>query len=310
MTGLRGSSNSIGIIIIQIFGQRARTFVHDRLSSNIALKITLLFGQPSTRGRSVWVCLVIVGAAFLVAYVVYRNRVRRIEAELTTQFHKRLSERARLAIDLNDSLLQTIEASKYIADDALDPSSDLARTRSAMGRVSYWLGKAALEGQTALNSWRRTSSDGNDLASAFLRAAEEFPNHRPFACSVNTTGISRDMNPRLRDDIYLLGTEIINALSQHDGESRLEIVLKYGRDFCLQIRSSGAGQSDAFDLARMQKRAQQFGATLSLTNSSPSTMELTLTVPGSTTFTDATTVFPQWLLDLRNRLRTGRRKMP
>jgi signal transduction histidine kinase len=236
-----------------------------------------------------------------------------MEEELTTLFHKRLSERANLAIDLNDSLLQTIEASKLIADDALESSSDPDRTRSAMARLSYWLGNAAVEGQAALNSLRKATYDGNDLASGFQRAAEECLTHRSLDFVVTTTGNSKDMQPMVRDEIYLLGYEIISNFYRRTDANRLEISLIYGADFSMRVKSSGqmpraigggAEMSSPFDLHRMQRRVQRFGATLSLGTPSSSSVELTLTVPGNIIFTRSAPLLPQWLLLLWQRLRS------
>jgi hypothetical protein len=118
-----------------------------------------------------------------------------------------LSERARLARELNDTLLQTIEASKLIADDALDSPTDPVRIRAAMGRLSYWLGQATQEGQAALNLLGATSYDGNDLASGFRRAAEECLLHRSVDFVLSVAGDIRKLFPEhLPEFIFSVNT--------------------------------------------------------------------------------------------------------
>jgi signal transduction histidine kinase len=255
-------------------------------------------------------CFVCVIAALLLAYIVHRFTMRRFETALTVLFQKRLAERARLARDLNDTLLQTIEASKLIADDALDLSADPARMREAMDRLSYWLGQATQEGQAALNSLRAASCDGNDLASSFRRAAEECLTHRSVAIALSVTGESVDMHPIVRDEVYRLGYDAIDRICKYSGTSRLDIALTYGANFCLQVRSSGQPltltntevKKDTLNLYEMQERAQRFGATLNLTTSTDLTVELTLTVPGGIVFQGAPSVIARWLLNWRKRL--------
>jgi hypothetical protein len=82
----------------------------------------------------------------------------------SVRFREQLAERTRTALDLQDRLLQTIEASRMIADDALDPPADLVRMRRTMSRISDWLGQATVEGQAALDSLRTTVSEESDTA--------------------------------------------------------------------------------------------------------------------------------------------------
>jgi signal transduction histidine kinase len=226
-----------------------------------------------------------------------------------------LSERARLARELNDTLLQTIEASKLIADDALDSPTDPVRIRAAMGRLSYWLGQATQEGQAALNLLGATSYDGNDLASGFRRAAEECLLHRSVDFVLSVAGDSKDIYPMVQDEVYRLGCDAIRSACERSGVSHLAVALTYGSDFCIQVRSIGqppgsvVAETDKdihLDLDGMQRRAKQFGATLSLIASSSSTVELTLTVPGGIVFRNAPPILPQWIIDRWNRLRSRR----
>ena len=56
--------------------------------------------------------------AIALATLIYLSRVRRYEALLKLRFDDRMQERTRLARDLHDTLLQTIQGSKMVADEA------------------------------------------------------------------------------------------------------------------------------------------------------------------------------------------------
>jgi signal transduction histidine kinase len=281
-----------------------------RPHSRIELEAILLFRAPFAWFHTIWACLLWIIFAFLLAWFVLLWRIRRIEAALGARFHERLSERTRAARDINDTLLQTIEASKMIADDALDPSADATRMRLAMGRLSAWLGKATQEGQAALDSLRTVNFEGNDLASGFRRAAEECLMHRSTEFALSVTGESRDMHPLVRDEVYRIGYEAISSACKHAG-SHLEVALTYGSDFCLRVRDDGnlmdpiaaeQSQDGRFDLEEVRQRAKRFGAMLSLSTSPSSGTELTLTVPGGIIFRQASSILPYWLAKLRDRL--------
>lgn len=76
----------------------------------------------------------------------------------------RLAERTRLARELHDTFLQTIQGSKMVADNALAQSGDPVRLRRAIEQLSQWLGRAVNEGRAALNSLRTSTVEQNDLA--------------------------------------------------------------------------------------------------------------------------------------------------
>jgi signal transduction histidine kinase len=55
---------------------------------------------------------------------------------LSLSFDEPLAERTRLARELHDTLLQTIQGSKIIADVALDEPADSARTRGEASKTT------------------------------------------------------------------------------------------------------------------------------------------------------------------------------
>lgn len=111
-------------------------------------------------------------AGLFAVWSLYRLRVRQIASGISARFDERLAERTRLARELHDTFLQTIQGSKMVADDALEQSADTVRLHRAMEKLSIWLGQAVNEGRAALNSLRTSTTEKNDLAAAFHRATE------------------------------------------------------------------------------------------------------------------------------------------
>ena len=93
------------------------------------------------------------------AWALYRLRVRQVAHALAVRFDERLAERTRIAREFHDTLIQTIQGSKLVADDALDQSADPARMRHALKQLSEWLDRAVQEGRAALNSLRTSATD-------------------------------------------------------------------------------------------------------------------------------------------------------
>lgn len=95
-------------------------------------------------------------------WVVCRLRVRRIARAIRIRFDERLAQRTRIARELQDTMLQTVQGSKFVADDALENSNDSAYMRLALEKLSNWLGHATQEAQSALNSLPTSKIEKND----------------------------------------------------------------------------------------------------------------------------------------------------
>jgi signal transduction histidine kinase len=208
-------------------------------------------------------------------------------------FDERLAERTRMARDLHDTFLQTIQGSKLVADDALDPSTDPIRMRRALEQLSVWLGRATQEGRAALNSLRTGTMQTNDLAEGLRRATEDGLIPRSMAVTFSVVGDAREMHPIVRDEIYRIGYEAILNACTHSGASQLEVEVRYADDLTLRVVDNGTGIDAAvtdrgkdghFGLQGMRERAARIGGELTLESSSYSGTEIKLIVPGGIIF--------------------------
>jgi signal transduction histidine kinase/sugar lactone lactonase YvrE len=229
------------------------------------------------------------------AWMLYQIRIRQIRRALHARFDERLSERTRLARDLHDTLLQTIQGSKMVADDALDGPADSARMRSTLEHLSTWLGQAVQEGRAALNALRASTVETNDLAEAFRRATETHLIPTSMTAGFAVTGSAREMHPIIRDEVYRIGHEAIRNACLHSQASRLEVELIYAKALVLRVWDNGIGfdprraekaKDGHFGLQGMRERAARIGATFTLTSSATSGTEIKLVVPGATVFRD------------------------
>jgi ligand-binding sensor domain-containing protein len=240
-----------------------------------------------------WFRVLCAMSGVLIVCVIYRLRVLQISRAIGARFDERLGERTRMARDLHDTFLQTIQGSKLVADDALDPSSDPIRMRRAMEQLSLWLGTATQEGQAALNSLRTSPTQTNDLAEALRRATEDGLLPSSMAVTFSMVGHVREMHPIVRDEIYRIGYEAIRNACTHSGATRLEIELRYARDLLLRVDDNGSGidpviadrrEDGHVGLKGMRERAARIGGKLTLGSSSRSGTEMKLVVPGRIIF--------------------------
>jgi signal transduction histidine kinase len=254
---------------------------------------TLDFSVAPAWYQTNWFLVLCIVAGLFVVWALYRLRVRQIASGISARFHERLAERTRLARELHDTFLQTIQGSKMVADDALEQSADPVRMRRAMEQLSGWLGQAMQEGRAALNSLRTSTTQGNDLAEAFQRATETCLIPGSMAVTFSVIGDGRDMHPIVRDEVYRIGYEAIRNACVHSRASRLEVELTYGQDLAVRVNDNGIGIDTAvadkgkdghFGLQGMRERAERIGAKLTLASSAASGTEIRVVVPGGVVF--------------------------
>jgi len=235
-------------------------------------------------------CLV---AVLFVIYALYRLRVRQVAKALSARFDERLAERTRMARELHDTFLQTIQGSKLVADNALKKSDDPERMRRAVEQLSVWLGQATQEGRAALNSLRTSTTQKNDLAEALKRATEDCQLIGPIEVSFSVTGDSKELHPVVRDEIYRVGYEAIRNACKHSRGSRLGVELKYGHDLALHVKDDGVGiaptigdhgKEGHYGLQGMHERVSRIGGKLTVGSSASSGTEITVVVPGGIVF--------------------------
>lgn len=180
-------------------------------------------------------------AAILFTWAVYRLRVRQIARAIGVRFDERLLERTRMARELHDTFLQTIQGSKLVVDDGLEEPQDPEKMRRALGQVSGWLEQAIEEGRAALNSLRSSTTMKNELGPALRRAAESGVVPDGMTVSVSVIGDARELHPIVRDELYRIGNEAIQNAKNHSHGSRLSIDLTYGHDLTLHVGDNGVG---------------------------------------------------------------------
>jgi len=234
-----------------------------------------------------------VSAGILLILLLFRLRMRQATNALSARFDERLAERTRIAREFHDTLLQTIEGSKLVADDALDQSPDPTPMRRAMEQLSEWLARAIQEGRAALHSLRTSTTETNDLAEGLRRATEECRMFSPMKTSFTVQGETREMHPVVRDEIYRIAYEAIRNACVQSKAGELSVELKYAQDLSIRVSDNGVGipapltsrgKDGHYGLQGMHERAERIGAKVKVTSSANSGTEIAVVIPGRVIF--------------------------
>ncbi len=219
----------------------------------------------------------------------YLYRLRSDTRALKLRFDMRLEERTRIARDLHDTLLQTIQGSKMVADAARSNIDDRVVMLRTLDRLSDWLDRASHEGRAALESLRTANDEGANIIETLRRAASDCCAGIKIIPTIVTSGIVRDLRPIAQDEIYRIGYEAIRNACLISNAGELQIKVGFHRTFQLEIHDNGQGRSDEslnfgrpgyFGLTGMRERASQLGGRLEIESSPRHGTTISLRLPG------------------------------
>ena len=266
-------------ILVTSVNERARSELTQAAVQMRTVQRRILFTVPATAIST-----------FLVAAFFGWSFARRI---IELRLEERVTERMRIAGELHDTLLQTIQASQMVAGTALEKSVDPVEQRRVLETLSTWLQQAVQEARAALNSLRASTTERNDLKEAFQSAIKDCRSRAAAEIFLSVVGGARDMHPIVRDEIYRIGFEAIRNAVAHARASRIDVELRYAQDLALSIKDNGVGIEPAvidrgreghFGLQGMRERAARIGGKLTLMSSAGAGTEIKLVVPGGITF--------------------------
>jgi signal transduction histidine kinase len=231
-------------------------------------------------------------ASLCALLALFRWRLKLAERSILRSCDARLAERLRISADLHDTLLQTVQGSKLIAEDALAQKPD-ASLRPSMERILFRLAQAVEEGRETLKALRSTSGVRDELVKTLSKVATEICGLRQMAVSTDVSGIARDLHPVVHDEIGLICREAIRNACAHSNGARLSITVLYERDFSLTVSDDGQGISNSilengrtghFGLPSMRERAERIGGRLKIISQSGLGTSVIVEVPGSVAY--------------------------
>jgi ligand-binding sensor domain-containing protein/signal transduction histidine kinase len=227
--------------------------------------------------------------------ILYMMRVRRVAAIYKGRMEERIYERERIARDLHDTFLQSVQGLmlKFAAIEKQIPLGDVARQN--LEQALDQADEVLAEGRDRVRDLRESSVPLGDLSSAFKRVVEENSATHQVTFKTVVEGRVRHLHPLVLEETYCIGREaLINALTHSEG-FHVEVEITYDpRQFRLRVRDDGrgfdtaileqGGRPDHWGLPGMRERAQRIGAQLELWSRSHTGTEVELRIPGATAY--------------------------
>lgn len=246
-----------------------------------------LYIQPAWF-QTIWaraIALVLLGAMI---WSLYRWRVHSVANAINARFNERLEERTRLAREIHDTLLQTVQGSKMVADHALNPDADETRMRNALEGVSGWLEQAITEGRAAVQALRASTTDQDELAVHLDALLKEHCGSSSLSADLTVTGEPRTLHPIVQDELSLIAQEAVRNVCVHSGATELHLAIQFGDDLLLAIRDNGvgidpdvlsSGRAGHFGLQSMKERGEKIHAEVDIRSEHERGTEVSVRVP-------------------------------
>ena len=233
----------------------------------------------------------------LIGWCLYRLRIRQISRQLTIRMNERLGERARIAQELHDTLLQGLASASLQLDVADRQIPGDSTVKPLLQRVSQVLRQLMDDGRHTVRGLRLRPSEEGDLERALMQIAKDLAGQGRLKHRLLVEGTARPLRPLVRDEIYRIGGEALVNAFRHSHGSSVETVLEYGRDyFRLLVRDDGrgidpevlkSGRAGHFGLSGIRERSAKIGARLKVRTAAGAGTEIDLTVPAAAAFTDS-----------------------
>jgi signal transduction histidine kinase len=154
-------------------------------------------------------------------WAAYQFRVRQLQQEFNMRLEGRVEERARIARDLHDTLLQSFQGLIPVfqtARNLLPGQSD--RAAEVLDEGLHDAADAIVEGRNAIQNLRAKPSLDPDLGSLLNAAGKELAQSPEAEGSapvfrVVVEGSRLPLVPLLRDEIYRIGREVLRNAFRH-----------------------------------------------------------------------------------------------
>jgi ligand-binding sensor domain-containing protein/signal transduction histidine kinase len=249
-----------------------------------------------------WFMLLASATVVSLVFLAYRVRVQQAVDRIQAGFQERMDERARIAQELHDTVVQAISGSTMLVETAAERVPDsMPVVKGTLLRAVDRLDFALAESRAALKGLRGSTMLENDLAEQLSAVACD-ANNREIAFELVITGESRDIHPMIRNEVFRIGSEAIGNAFKHSDATSIRVELAYANAFRISVRDDGkgippevldCGRDGHFGLECMRERAGRIRAKLAVYSRVGQGTEVNLIVPANIAFDAGSTKRPR-----------------
>jgi len=210
---------------------------------------------------------------------------------LNAYSEERLAERARIAQELHDTLLQGfIAVSMHLHTFVDQLPADCATAKPRLSNVIRMLDRVLEQGRRVLQGLHSSKESLTPLGEAFANVPNELGLSSEIDFRVIVHGRERELTAELHNEVYLIGREAIVNAYRHSQARAIEVEVEYRpAELRVAVRDNGCGikpqllqwgRKGHWGLQGMRDRAERIGARLRLWSRVALGTEIELRVPG------------------------------
>lgn len=232
----------------------------------------LQFAIPPTLTQTVWFKLGCALLALLAAFGLHRMRLAMTLRRMTRTLEARAAERERIARDLHDTLLQSVQGLILQFHRIVLQTPAEAPTRPAMLGALSDASEVLKEGRDKVGGLR-VPNDGVDLAEQLAVDGQRLAEQHGGAFFLRCQGARHPLRAAVQEEILAIGREAIRNACMHAQAGRIDVTLHFSEHvFELTVQDDGtgiceterAGRAGHWGIPGMRERAAELGATLTL----------------------------------------------
>ena len=248
-----------------------------------------------------WFQALCLGAFVALLWAFYRFRLYQIQQQFDAGLEARVNERARIARELHDTLLQSFQGLVFRFQAARNQLPDRPEEASeTLDSALVSADRALEEGRSSIQELRSEVLKESNMEEVLLAMGRELASSKNGEYSspplrVIVEGTRRAKRAMIREEIYRIARELLRNAYRHAHARSIEVELRYDDDaFVLIVRDDGKGidtsvlkgrgRSGHWGLPGMYERAEGIGARLDVWSEAGAGTEVRLTVPGVTAY--------------------------
>ncbi|MEP9359602.1 triple tyrosine motif-containing protein [Sphingomonas sp. KR3-1] len=256
--------------------------VWNKAGATLAFEIRPTFLQS-------WPFKLLCAAALLgLLWLAYSMRMRVVAGRIRLRMAERIEERERIARELHDTLLQSVQSLTLRFQLAVDDLPAKQPGRPALIQAIDTADRVIAEGRDRVHDLRARQGGDIEQIVRDLVARQGFAPH--VAIAITATGTPRSMDPLTLDEVTRIAGEALFNIWRHACANRVTVEICHGASFILRIADDGIGidpelatrgKAGHFGLSGMRERARKLHASLVIAPLRDHGTELVLTVPGT-----------------------------
>lgn len=223
-----------------------------------------------------------------ILWLAYRLRMRVVTNRIRMRMATRVEERERIARELHDTLLQSVQSLTLRFQLAVDDLPKKAPARPALVAAIDRADEVIAQGRDRVRELR-SSHNERDIGAIIADIVARQAFAPEVVVAMETDGAPRALDPLTLDEVGQIASEAIFNIWRHAHAGRITIETSYGADFCLRIADDGAGidpeiaesgKDGHFGVSGMRERASKLRGELRVRRVPTGGAEVMLTIPG------------------------------